>query len=334
VRDTIAELKQAAKIANTYGDKVSADYIVNLAKDLSGVRRGTFASWGKAKRAEWQTSMLKKADAAVSATGNKEAGELYRVLGAAPELLTTMNQSMYNSFLGLSPRAAIQNMTQPILATVPELGWAYGSKKLLGAYRDLLHLGAGAEKGLQVKLNEVTAPRFGKKAGDTISAADFRTKLLATGKSTQQFNQEMAREHSSHLQKYGAWRGAEKAFNKWNTASMQLFEGAENINRSTTSLMATSVARDLLGHTTPKDAEAAQVFVRNMGPAYRAEVGKALMNKDAGKVTELLSNYLIGKTMFDYNRLTMSEYGRFMGPMFSVFTKWPTAVAGDIVVEM
>jgi hypothetical protein len=34
--------------------------------------------------------------------------------------------------------------------------------------------------------------------------------------------------------------------------------------------------------------------------------------------------------MFNYDKATMSEFGRYMGPMFSVFTKWPTSIGGDI----
>jgi len=43
-----------------------------------------------------------------------------------------------------------------------------------------------------------------------------------------------------------------------------------------------------------------------------------------------MENYISAKTLFNYNRQTLSAFGRFMGPMLSVFTKWPSSIAGDI----
>ena len=38
----------------------------------------------------------------------------------------------------------------------------------------------------------------------------------------------------------------------------------------------------------------------------------------------------MSETQFNYNRTTLSEYGRYMGPVFTMFTKWPLSIAGDV----
>jgi hypothetical protein len=48
-------------------------------------------------------------------------------------------------------------------------------------------------------------------------------------------------------------------------------------------------------------------------------------------VESLIARNLLAETQFNYNRTSLSEYGRYMGPIFSVFSKWPTAIAGDII---
>lgn len=42
---------------------------------------------------------------------------------------------------------------------------------------------------------------------------------------------------------------------------------------------------------------------------------------------------MVGKTSLNYNRQTLNQFGRAAGPIFSVFTKWPAAIAGEIVTE-
>lgn len=334
MRDIVAELKSASKLAGSFNNTEAADYLIDLAKDMAGVRRGTASSWFKNGRMQWQTNFLKKAEEAES-KGNTRAASFHKFLAAMPEFGSMLNSSMYNSFLSMSPRSALQNMTQPLLMTVPELGWKYGSQKLLTAYRDMANILGAAEKGMTIRLSdEAIAARFGKKVGEEVPASEFRTMLSQTGRSTQRFNQEMAREHAQHLQQYATYRMAERAINKWNDVSMSLFEGAEKLNRNTTALMALGVTRDLLGKSSAKEMEAAQRFVKNMGSSYSRSIQEALAKNDGAKVLELMTNYLVGKTMFNYNTLTKSGYGRYMGPMLSVFTKWPSSIAGDILVEM
>ena len=43
-----------------------------------------------------------------------------------------------------------------------------------------------------------------------------------------------------------------------------------------------------------------------------------------------MGRYSIATTQFNYDRVSMNDYGRFMGGMFSMFTKWPASVGGEI----
>jgi len=115
---------------------------------------------------------------------------------------------------------------------------------------------------------------------------------------------------------------------KFNEASMALYERAERMNRLTTSYLGEAVARDLMQ---PGSSAGAEEFLEGMQDSYRRAITRAREAGNAEAVQKLVTDYLIGKTIFNYSRSSMSAFGRYMGPIFSVFSKWPTAIAGDIV---
>jgi len=60
-------------------------------------------------------------------------------------------------------------------------------------------------------------------------------------------------------------------------------------------------------------------------------VSRAMQAGDSEKVQQLVRDYLIGKTTFNYSRASLSQFGRSAGSLFSVFTKWPAHIAGDVI---
>lgn len=325
MRDTIDDLTKAARMALKMGDVNAANYVTNHLKDLSGIRQGTLSSWTRNARMRWQTAMLQKAEESESPLAQKA----FKWMAAAPEANSLLLGQIYPNFLGLSPKAVFQNLTQPLLMTVPELGWGYGSKKLMEAYADLAAMKSGAGSQM-IRVTQHTAPIFGLPAGSDVPMNKWADTLLRTGKVTQRFNQEMGNELAKHLQDSALFRHTSGGLQKMSELSMYFFEKAETLNRMTTGMMAMRVADDLA-----KGVPEAVTFVNNMGSSYRRGIMEALQRGEAGRseLSRLMSNYLVGKTMFNYNRLTMSEYGRFMGPVMSVFTKWPTSIAGDVINE-
>jgi hypothetical protein len=109
------------------------------------------------------------------------------------------------------------------------------------------------------------------------------------------------------------------------------FEKCVMAGRATNSLMSMEVVGHLMGQGSAGEKAAALRFVDSMGSSFQRAIKTAVGNGDTGEATRVMSNYLIGKTMFNFDRASMSEYGRFMGPLFSAFTKWPTSIAGDML---
>ena len=67
-----------------------------------------------------------------------------------------------------------------------------------------------------------------------------------------------------------------------------------------------------------------------MPPAYRKQAEDALRAGDAKALQDRVLDHLMATTQFNYNRASMSEFGRAWGSAFSQFSKWPTAIGADI----
>lgn len=298
-RNGLAELRTARNMALAAGDKQAASYITKHLQDLSGLRQGTMNAAVR--------SGLQRLEAAAKTKlkrGNlSPMGRTWNeFLAETPEFMGTLMSQVYPNFLGLSPRAAIVNLTQPFYMTVPELGNAYGISKLLNAAPNTLKSGLGWSKA-------------------------SRDALRKEGLLGAQWNTELRDALKGSIDKSGIYKMGSKALEKYTDVAMYMFEKSEALNRQLTTNIADSVAADLLKGT----SKGAKEFLADAGSGYRRSVQKAITLGDEREVQRLTRNYLLGKTMFHYNRASMSEFGRFMGPFFSVFTKWPTSIAGDML---
>jgi len=72
---------------------------------------------------------------------NLWAGDKGAIAQGVPEVLDVMSTAIYPNLIGLSPKAVLRNTFQPSLMTVPEMGWWYGTKKAVQAYRKLFSQG-------------------------------------------------------------------------------------------------------------------------------------------------------------------------------------------------
>jgi hypothetical protein len=300
-RDGLAQLRTARNMALAAGDKASAGYITRHIQDLSGMRQGTLNSAIKSGLQKMQAAALTKLkDPNISGP----AKAFNSVLAETPELMGTIMNQVYPNFLGLSPRAAIVNLTQPLYMTVPELG-GYGMTKILQAAKTSAKSGFGMTKA-------------------------SREALRQKGLLGAQWNTELRDALKGGIDSTGLYGMGRKALDKYTDAAMFMFEKSEALNRQITSDLGVLVAKDLMEGS----SKGAQKFLENAGSGYRRAVQQAIKQGNAEEVERLTQNYLIGKTMFHYNRASMSEFGRFMGPFFSVFTKWPSSIAGDVLQIM
>jgi len=125
-----------------------------------------------------------------------------------------------------------------------------------------------------------------------------------------------------------SWLGeaTDKTIRQYSNVAMAMYEMAERANRAIVVDMGQELAKDVLA----KDATALK-FVGKLNVGTRRAVEEAIKEGNAQEVEKLLVNNLLDKTIFQYNRGSMSEFGRAMGPVLSTFAKWPTVLVGDIL---
>jgi hypothetical protein len=333
LRESVEDLRLARDLLAEAGDKKASTYVHNLLVDVTGgSRQGTLKSAVEQASIRWQV--------ALDEISSKSTDPLVQVgakfLAEVPEALQWMNSQVYPVVLGLNPRAVIQNMTQPLLMTVPELGYQYGGSRLLAA---TAQLASDLRNGKEVK---VTSPQmanvFSRALGIPVQAGQvvqvpgtrdgIRLLLDSQGLLGRQWDKASQEIMRSGIEQGVVGSVPKQMLEKFNAASMMLYERAERINRLTTAYLGEAVAKDLMR---PGAVEGAEEFLAGMQDSYRRAIVKAREAGNAEAVQKLVTDYLVGKTIFNYSRSSMSSFGRFMGPLFSTFTKWPTSIAGDLV---
>lgn len=331
-RDIISALNKNRAFAVKQNDKESARYIDNLMKDLTGLREDTGLEYTRRSLQRFQVGMKKLADAAPEGSFRQS---VYETLGDSPELFSMIASQVYPNFLGLSARAVITNMTSPFTMGVPELGGAYGMQKIIGAgLRGVNSMRAGREMTLTPEYAKYL--NINKYKGRTDYAAGERLLVKGPGSLTMasknaghmgpQYSSELFRAVEGGIKEKALYDLPVRALEKWNNFSMYMFEKSETVIRTLMSDVGESVALDLIA------GKGAAVKVLNkMDKAYRRNVTKALEAGDSKEVVKLMQSYLVSRTLFNYDRVSMNEFGRSMGPLFSVFSKWPSTIAGDII---
>lgn len=234
--------------------------------------------------------------AAENAT-NPVTKELYQWLGEAPDMFQDMVLNVYPNFLGASPRAAVQNLTGGLYMLVPELGNIYGTKAVLPAY-------LRAIKG--------------------IASKGYVEKLVEEGFMPPQWSTELKEAIRTSRPQGRIGRNVDKAAE----VVMKLFEWSELLNRAVAYETGSIVARDAM-----KGGKAALKYLDTMPTGVKRPIMKALETNNLTQADKLITRYLADRTLFSYNRITSSELSRMVGPLFSMFTKYPSAIAGKVAEE-
>lgn len=202
--------------------------------------------------------------------------------------------SVYPNFLGFNIRSTLQNMAQPLTTTVPELGLK-GTEYAMRAYAEILR-----------------DPKMAIKMGGQYRAA--------------QWNTELVQQLEAGLRKGAVEKSFDKAIDGYTKLAMGMYEFGEVCNRVAVVQMGKLLARDIVSGDS-----GARKYIKNLNVGMRNELMDAIKSNKTELVENLVINNLLDKTVFQYNRLSMSNFGRVMGPVLSVFSKWPTAIAGDVI---
>jgi len=289
LRQGFAEMEKTRDMLIQRGFIKDAEYLTNWLTDSLG---GTRARTWRAFTQEFTNTLLNVRDR--GGPGSVEARIAENLLHMGTNVVPKFMASVYPNFLGFNLRSALQNASQPLLMTAPELG------------------PKGVEYATRALAEFAKDPKTAIRLGGEYTAAQWNTELIAVLESSMRRN------------------SLEKSFDKvsdgYTKMAMGMYEMAERANRVIVVQMGKLVAKDLLaGDPT------ARKYLNNLNVGMRNELMDAIKANKPELVEQMIVNNLLDKTVFQYNRLSMSNFGRVMGPVLSVFSKWPTAIAGDVL---
>ena len=224
-----------------------------------------------------------------------QAGKEPRHIWAA-ELLDMLGSQMYPYYLGLRIDAPIRNLLQPYVLTArsgPNQTYMY--KK---AFEGTAYMLKTRGDDSMLRLRGFIPPKFKGEMQD----------ILLRGI------------------KDGAGKKLSNASDLLGDAAMKLYSASDLVNRKTTYGMALSISDDLL-----KGSPEALAYLKEMPRSYQNQVVRAIGLKDKEALEDVMADFLLATTQFNYNKVALSEYGRTLGSAFSAFSKWPTSILGDVV---
>lgn len=298
LRDSLAQLRHAATKLEVAGDTRGAEYVRDHISYLNGTNKGWYTKQlVDSTIRDWKLYTGRKAEE----TGNS----LWETAEAIPDMLSKTQSVMYANYLS-TVKAPVRNLFQPMVLTMPELagksplqaGWA--TRKVAKAYPKVM--------------------------------ADWKG-TLAELKARGHLPDRFVGEGLDHVQRgmldNVALRKAGVAVEKAGNVMLYFYQLSDTINRAVTLHAAKEVASSMM-----EGNKYALRYLENLGPGYKAKLQKALREGNAEQVEDLVVDQLLSSTQFRYNGTALSKYGREMGPMFSVFMKWPASVGGDIVSRL
>jgi hypothetical protein len=277
-------------------DKAGAELEATYINNLLGDLNGIRKGSMAEKTRQYGIAYQQMVDRFADQAKSPAAKGVVAVAKAIPTILEDINKQVYPNLLGLSPRALLMNATQTIAKTAPELGTKYGYTTLMrGAVKAVLD-----HKNMAKRLEQqgFIPAEFTAKYRQAVSDGIRRSSLYAIPNQT---------------------------LNAMGNAAMLFYTKMDGINRSIALGTADMMAADLA-----KGNKLALESLRKMPSTVQREVAKATSQE---QIANIIGSHLNASTQYNYNRASMSEYGRTMGPLFSTFSKWPTATLGEMVQE-
>ena len=294
-RAPVENLERQANYLKKLGMDSGADYVEKHIQDVRGLRSGTFAS-GVSKLANKMESAM---DFRARQVGyNTPKGLTYRLAASIPSLINASGGNVYGSVLGgFKLKPVITNLTQSISTTAPGLGGTYGYKVVA---RSLLK-------------SQMNRKALLKRAAELGAVGPDRSQALRDA-------------FASGIEASKAFRGSKFLLNKATEIGMTLFKYSEEFNRTLTFQVADNVIKDV----TRGNLKGLAKLPANT----RRQIDDLLAKGDIQGASDYLGVYLNSSTQFVYDKASMSAVGRYMGPLFAQFTKWPTETAGEILYIM
>lgn len=294
LRQGLGELRSMARMVKAAGGEQESRYINNLITDIIGIRAGTAAEYALTLKANYLTSVIKMERNAKNPISKAAAV----VLKSLPYIFEDLNKQLYPNLLGASPRAIIQNFTQVWTKTAPELGTRYG---MTAVFRGIIHASLNFKQQYQ--------------------------KILELGFQPSEFIPAYNKATADGIRRSSLYAVPMDIVQKLGDTAMIVFTKMDAMNR----MIATSTA-EMMAHDLAKPGGLTKRLAQKGLSNFPDDVQRAVASaKSTQEVGSILATHLNAATQYNYNRMSMSEYGRIMGPFFSTFSKWPTATAGEII---
>jgi len=251
-----------------------------------------FVASATRKAAVWlQTRALRQAEKAEDGV----VKGFYQAIAEAPDVFQNLVLNVYPNFLGANPVAVVQNLTGGLYMMIPELGSIYGAKAVLPAYMRAIKNSFSSKYWQNLEKLGYVAPQWTTELKEAIRS----------GKAPGLFG-----------------RVTDRTAN----AMMLAFEWSEKINRAVAYETGKILAKDAVNK-----APSALKYVDTMPERLKRKMLQAVQDQDEVAAEDIISRYFADRTLFSYNRITSSEFARAVGPLFSMFTKYPSAITGRVI---
>lgn len=299
LQKTMASLREARNKLVAVQDIPSAEWAQRLIEDLSGGNQSSLSSAINKRTERIQVEFR----TAAQATDNPLKKAFYQFVSETPEYANFLIQGLYSVYLGLPKLTpVITNMSTIFTYSVPELGYKYGTPLALKAYQKALQ---------KVGSKDFKVAKYLEEAGFKGAEVTRLGELLHN----ETISSDMARSVMEKVK-------------KGNNALMFAFEMSENFNKLVSLEMADKVALDVWG-----GSKSAADFLKRVQPGTKRVLKELVDKNDFEGFRKEMRKYFIGKMILNYDKVNMAQIGREIGPMLSMFSKWPATMAGDVIEQ-
>lgn len=321
------EQKQAS-VRNSFDFWI--DRIENMNKRARGLSESTGGKWDFAKKRAEMSSKARKwatkkmVDLEDDAPGWKRI--MYRSMYNIPEVPNMATNWLRSNILGLSPKAIIEQVFQPLQLTMGEA--AGGAEKLNFArnwLKNVVQTTSGGSKYNAVIKSRALAEELGKPLGSKVQMTQGQlAKNLGFKKQDISYRQRKALQDGMKAGMPG--EAATFLTQDLSDAAMHLYGKADVFNK----MVVLGQSADIAKRAVQDPDWLRNTYFKGMPKDYRRAVNRALESGDQDEVRDIMATYLNSKTIFNYDAESMSEFGKWAGPVLGMFSKLPSELIGDM----
>jgi len=314
-RDSVSELKKQRSILQRVRDHKGAEFVQDILDDVAGKYSSKMASKLEGYKGIGKLSVA--ADRGMREWRINTAKEM-AALEDALAMAKTPKQVKYIEHK-IKMKQAERDLPQ-VLTKAQELmyanylGWSF-DKPIRNMTQPFVLTAQeiGGLPGQRVALEALSK--------STDNFMEVMTRLQDEGKIVRRATREEVEALKNGFTKHFKWaRKIGEGIDAYARKGLSMYELSDITNRVVTANMAEILAKDFKAGR----KYAVDFFENKISEAYKNM-------PDKRKAAE---EYLLGRTQFKYDRATLSQVARDLGPFMRTFSKWPVEVTSDIIDKM